>query len=106
MPKQLVPDIDFNHFVLAEIPKLFQQNKIKINKDYQRGDIWKLNQKIELIKSISNRYSIGVLVLFNNDNNQFEILDGQQRLLTIKQYVEDSIDLSKSEIQKYSELDF
>jgi len=105
-PKQLVPDIDFKYFVLAEIPKLFQQNKTKINKDYQRGDIWKLSQKIELIKSISNRYSIGVLVLFINDNNQYEILDGQQRLLTIKQYLEDKIDLSKSEIQKYSELEF
>ncbi|GAG08688.1 unnamed protein product, partial [marine sediment metagenome] len=57
-----------------------------------------------LIRSIENRYSIGVLVLFINANSQYEILDGQQRLLTIKQYLEDKIDLSNTDIKKYSEL--
>lgn len=104
MPKQTVPDIDFNKFVLAEIPKLFTNGKIKINKNYQRGDIWKHSQKVELIKSISNRYSIGVLVLFINDDKQFEILDGQQRLQTIKQYTDDKLDLTATDISKYSEL--
>ena len=80
MPKQTVPDIDFDKFVLAEIPKLFSNGKILINEQYQRGDIWKHSQKIELIRSIINRYSIGVLVLFVNEHDQYEILDGQQRL--------------------------
>jgi hypothetical protein len=106
MPKQTVPDIQFEKFVLAEIPQLFRSGKIKINDAYQRGDIWKHNQKVELINSIINRYSIGVLVLFINDEGQFEILDGQQRLLAIRQYVEDNIDLSGTEITKYNELDF
>lgn len=108
MPKQKVPDIDFGYFVFSEIKKLFDENKIFINEEYQRGDIWKHSQKIELIKSIENRYSIGVLVLFINDAGQYEILDGQQRLLTIKNYLndnKDNLDLSNTEIQKYSELD-
>jgi uncharacterized protein with ParB-like and HNH nuclease domain len=84
MPKQTVPDIDFKIFVLKEIPLLFDSKKIKINEEYQRGDIWKDRQKVELIRSIVNRYSIGVLVLFINDEGNYEILDGQQRLLTIK----------------------
>jgi len=104
MQKQTVPNIDFKHFVIAEIPGLFQNNKVKINSEYQRGDIWNSNQKYELIKSIVNSYSIGVLVLFINDQKQYEILDGQQRLITIMQYLEDKIDLSKTEIQKYSDL--
>ncbi len=104
MPKQKVPDIDFKYFVFKEIKTLFDENKIFINKQYQRGDIWKHSQKIELIKSIENRYSIGVLVLFFNDNGQYEILDGQQRLLTIRNYLNDELDLSNTEIQKYSDL--
>ena len=105
MPKQMVPNIEFNKFVIAQLPELFESGEIHINKEYQRGDIWKPTQKIELLKSIENSYSIGVLVLFINDNGQFEILDGQQRLLTIKQYLEDSLDLSDTGIKKYSELD-
>jgi hypothetical protein len=103
---QKVPDIEFDEFVLAQIPELLSSEKIKINKEYQRSDIWKHSQKVELIKSIMNRYSIGVLVLFVNDEKQYEILDGQQRLLTIKQYLNDELDLSNTEIPRYSELDF
>ncbi len=106
MPKHTVPEIDFDWFVLAEIPKLFGLNKIRINKEYQRGDIWKHSQKIELISSIINGYSIGVLVLFTNDQKQFEILDGQQRLITIQAYIENHLDLSDSDIPRYADLDF
>ncbi len=105
MVKQKVPDLEFGFFVLAEMQKLFDEDKIKINSEYQRGDIWKHKQMIELIQSIENRYSIGVLVLFINDKGQYEILDGQQRLMTIRKYLTDSLDLNKTEIVKYSELD-
>jgi len=106
MPKQTVPDISFDSFVLAEIPKLFESGKIKINTEYQRGDIWKPSQKVELIRSITSRYSIGVLVLFVNDEGQYEILDGQQRLLTVRQYLEGKLDISKTEIPLYDDLNF
>ena len=104
MPQQKVPDIEFDFWTIAEIPSLFSENRININKEYQRADIWPHQQKIELIRSINNRYSIGVLVTYINDDKQFEILDGQQRLITIKQYLEDNLDLIKTNIAKYSEL--
>jgi len=104
MPKQKVPDIDFDYWVIAELPELLPNNKIYINKKYQRGDIWTHTQKIELIKSIDNRYSIGALVLFINEDKQYEILDGQQRLITINQYLKDDLDLTNTELVKYSEL--
>jgi len=104
MPRQKIPDIEFNEFVLLQIPELWDNNKIYINEAYQRSDIWTHTQKVELIKSIINSYSIGVIVLFINENNQFEILDGQQRLLAIKQYIKDELDLSDTDIEKYSSL--
>lgn len=108
MPKQTVPDIDFEHFVLAQIPRLFSEKKIFINADYQRGDIWKAKQKLDLIKSIVERYSIGVLVLFKNDSGQFEILDGQQRLIAIHQYLNGELDefLGDADLPCYKQLDF
>lgn len=106
MPTQTIPDLNFDHFVLAEIPNLFVSNKLKINTDYQRGEIWKSSQRIELITSIMNSYSIGVLVLYINSAGQFEILDGQQRLLTINRYLTDNLDLVDSDLLKYSGLGF
>ncbi|MCJ7497176.1 MAG: DUF262 domain-containing protein [candidate division Zixibacteria bacterium] len=105
MPKQKVPDIEFNYFVLAQIKDLLDSNKIFINPNYQRSDMWTYTQQVELIRSITKRYSIGVLVLFINDRSQYEILDGQQRLLTIKKYVDDDIDLSHTDLLKYSDLE-
>ena len=104
MPKQRIPDIDWDDWVIAELPELFLNKEIYINEEYQRGDIWTHTQKIELIKSINNSYSIGVIVLFINERDQYEILDGQQRLLTIKQYLNDELDLSGTELIKYSGL--
>jgi hypothetical protein len=105
MSKQTVPHIQFDCFVLKDIKGLLDVGKIYINKEYQRGDIWKDKQKVELIRSIVNCYSIGVLVLYLNDEGNFEILDGQQRLLTIQKYLNDELDLTGTKIQKYSELD-
>lgn len=104
MPSQKVPDIEFKLWTIAEIPGLFEENRIYINKEYQRGDIWTHTQKIELIRSIDKQYSIGVLVVFVNENGQCEVLDGQQRLITIKQYLDDELDLTNTGISIYSEL--
>ena len=104
MPRQKIPDIEFNSFVIAELPKLFEEDKIRINQEYQRGNIWKEKQKVELIRSILNNYSIGVLVVFVNGDEKYEVLDGQQRIITIKEYLNGELNLKKSDIQKYSEL--
>ena len=104
MQKQHIPDIEFDNFSFGQIKKLFSENKIFINKEYQRGDVWKSNQKIELIKSIFNSYSIGVLVLYINDSHQFEILDGQQRILTIYKYLTGKLNLEGSDLKAYDNL--
>jgi hypothetical protein len=104
MRKQHIPDIDFDRFAFGGVKNLFDKKKIFINYDYQRGDVWTNTQQIELIRSIFNSYSIGVLVLYINDNDQFEILDGQQRLLTIKKYLNDKLNLDRSDIKLYSDL--
>jgi hypothetical protein len=80
MPKQTVPDIQFGKFVIAEIPKLFAEQKILINTNYQRGDIWKQKQQIGLIKSISDRFSIGVE--FSSSNNKVYALNAKSQWIS------------------------
>ncbi len=102
--KQHIPDLDFDNFAFGQVKRLFDNNKIVINKEYQRGDVWKNRQQIELIRSIFNSYSIGVLVLYINESGQYEILDGQQRLLTIYKYLNGNISLENSGVTPYAEL--
>ncbi len=102
---QNVPDIEFNHWVIAKLPELFANNEIFINADYQRSNSWKISQKQELICSINSTYPIGIIVLFRNDNGKFEIMDGQQRLITLRSYLDGTLDLSNSDIIPYAKLD-
>lgn len=103
--KQHIPDIDFDRFPFGSIKRLFDQKKVFINYEYQRGDVWEQTQQIELITSIVNSYSIGVLVLYINDDKQFEILDGQQRLLTINKYLNGTLNLKGSDLISYADLE-
>lgn len=54
--------------------------------DYQRGYIWDTQQLAEFWEDLSNINNIphymGVLSLKENENNMFEVIDGQQRLTT------------------------
>lgn len=102
--RQQVPDIEFDCFVLGQIEGLFTSDKVFINPEYQRGDIWTPTQQVELIKSIDSRYSMGVLVLYVNDKGQYEILDGQQRLLSINKYIQGDLNLKGSGLTAYKDL--
>jgi hypothetical protein len=56
MPKQTVPDIEFEKFVIAEISKLFGDKKILINTEYKT---FKLEAKAMTTKeSIKKRFEI------------------------------------------------
>lgn len=98
MLKQTVPHINQNKFNITKLQELLADGKIFINPEYQRSkDTWSPKQRIDLIESIYNCYSIGVFVFYKNAKSQYEILDGQQRIRTIEKYIEDGIDLSKTQ---------
>ena len=61
--------------------------KYYIDKTYQRKLVWKNKQKQDLIWSIQEDYSIGALTLYLK-NNKYEILDGQQRIATIRDFID------------------
>lgn len=82
------PDLDFAHFSIKEMKDLWNKEKILINEEYQRSFIWRPYQRRDLIESIMKGFSIGVLVVWKNKQDQFEILDGQQRIRTILRYLD------------------
>lgn len=61
--------------------------KLKIP-PYQRIYCWKANTVIKLLEDIQNidektQYCIGSIILQNKGNNNYDIIDGQQRLVTL-----------------------
>jgi hypothetical protein len=65
----------------------YKKNKLIFNTEYQRSEIWPINKKQRLIDSIIKEYHVGMVFLRELDGN-YEVLDGQQRLKSIFQYME------------------
>jgi hypothetical protein len=60
--------------------------------DYQRGLVWKLEDKVALIESIMNHVDIGKFTFIRRDyapdTKSYEVLDGKQRLNALVEFYE------------------
>lgn len=86
-----VEDLDKLHKKLEVISfkDLLEKNLIIPN--YQRTYSWKRENVVRLLKDLEESYSkenedrirLGTLILFQNGDNEYEIIDGQQRMVTL-----------------------
>lgn len=97
-----MPPLRSDHFSIEEMIELWNKGKILINQEYQRSEVWKPFQKRDLIDSIMKGFFIGILVIWKNKEGKLEILDGQQRIKTIINFVNDKG--TNGEGKKFSEL--
>ena len=96
------PHLGSNYISVEALKELWDQNKIKINDQYQRSYIWKPYQKRDLIESVIKGFSIGVLVIWKNKSDQLEVLDGQQRVKTFITFLNNKF--KNNDDKKFSEL--
>src|SRR4051812_29855929 len=61
--------------------------KLEIRPPYQRGFIYKDKQRDAVIESVRRNFPLNVMYWAVRDNGHFEVIDGQQRTLSICQYV-------------------
>jgi len=82
--------------------KDFHDNKSRytIRPPYQRKSVWKLGKKQSLLDSIFRQYYIPKIVLrevkVSEENWKNEVVDGQQRILTVQEFFNDEIKLPDS----------
>lgn len=72
-------------------------NRLNLRPSYQRGEAWKTEYKEKLIYSLITNYPIGNFIVRKLEiTNQAtaEVVDGQQRLLTIREFVQNGMELS------------
>ena len=75
--------------------------KLDIRPKYQREFIYKPEQQIAVMKSVIGGFPLNSMYWVKNDNGSFEILDGQQRTVSICNFVAGDFNITHRGHQKY-----
>jgi hypothetical protein len=73
---------------IATIVRRIEDRKtIDLQPDFQRGEVWSTPKKQRLIDTILRRWHVPPLHLVSKEEGRFDVLDGQQRLTAIRDFV-------------------
>lgn len=111
-PKGLEFSIPANNQKVIEIYNKLRNEQLKVNPDYQRKLVWKRAHKENFIDTILKNYPFPEIYLAPGVLDQEElilideIVDGQQRLTTIRDYIEatDVFALASRSVPRFSDL--
>lgn len=83
----------------------FRDNKLIVNRRYQRKLVWTLEEKQKLLDSILSKYPIPAILLseIEGPKENFEIIDGLQRMHAIMSFIETSYPCQDG---RYFDLDY
>ena len=85
----IVKDVTDGYVDNSEDGVLGYGGKLNIRPKYQREFIYKLHQRVAVIDSITKNFPLNVMYWIKTDEGNYEILDGQQRTVSICQYIND-----------------
>lgn len=80
-----------NYFILDFYEKIYLNNQLCVNRKYQRKLVWRLEDKKYFINSILHGYPVPIFLFaryIENNNEQWDIIDGLQRLNAITAFIE------------------
>lgn len=100
IPETIINNTDMNvrfaYRMLSELMNRVYNFGVNFDPDYQRDYVWELEDKVQLIESVYNNVDIGKFALIQYDTRTwvrtglgYEIVDGKQRLLALKEFYED-----------------
>lgn len=89
--------IEPREITVAELSKAYKDegengvfgydSKLNIRPPYQREFVYKDKQREAVIHTVKRNYPLNVMYWANNSNDEYEVIDGQQRTISICQYV-------------------
>lgn len=79
----------------------FAEDRLFVNRRYQRKLVWTLSEKQKLVSSVLKGYPIPAILLAEREG-RYEIIDGLQRLYTLNSFIETSF---STEDNKYFHVD-
>lgn len=84
-----------NNFLLPQIQMLIEGREIiNLRPEYQRRLRWTVKQKSLLIESLLLNVPIPPVFLYESELARYEVMDGQQRLSTVSEYLSNEFPLS------------
>lgn len=88
-----------NNFLLPQIAALIEDGSdLNLRPEYQRRLRWTNKQKSLLIESLLLNVPVPPVFLYENDLARYEVMDGQQRLNTIREFLSNQFTLRGLEI--------
>jgi hypothetical protein len=88
-----------NDFLLPQVLDFVKQKKwLNLRPEYQRRLVWDIKKKSRFIESLLMNIPVPPVFLYESDLNEYEVMDGQQRLNTIVEFYENRFKLSGLEI--------
>ncbi len=90
--------IDYN---IKTLYTYFKENKLIVNRSYQRNLVWDKGDKQNFIDTVFKQYPIPSLILSSaTEDETFEVIDGIQRLNALFEYIENefSVDINESAV--------
>lgn len=72
-----------------------KKKKNDTHTDYQRHPAWAKAQKQLLIDSIPRDYGVPKIYIHESGNDNYDVIDGQQRICTIRSFYDDEYALAK-----------
>lgn len=84
-----VRDVVAGYVDNAENGVIGYSGRLNIRPAFQREFIYKDKQRDEVVHTIMKNFPLNVMYWVKGDNDNFEVLDGQQRTISVCQYVTD-----------------
>jgi hypothetical protein len=93
---------------LKEFKEQYEQGNINLQPDYQRSRVWSDDQRYALIDSLLQSFPIGLVMLnvipqVEDDvaTSKYDVVDGQQRIRTLLEYMLSTENWAKSEKKEF-----
>src|SRR5690242_2854282 len=91
-------DIERSHYSIGEFLEWFEDGKLELSPAFQRGEVWRTPAKAYLIDTILRNFPIPPLhirlVSRGGKGLVREVIDGQQRLTSVLQFVDGKFPLA------------
>lgn len=81
--------IDKMEMSIFELHRRYQRKELNLRPFYQRRDVWTRLKKSKFIESVLRSIPIPAIYLAEGEDETFEVIDGQQRLRTFFDFMED-----------------
>lgn len=94
-------------WTIGDLLDLIESKRINLRPPYQRNFIWSSKDQKLLIDSIRKGYPLPNFFILKNKDNTYEMVDGQQRAITICRFIKNEFrDSSKHYYKDYDENTF